>query len=479
MQLKSVIHLISICAQSKLSIDDEASFQGTQLQFNPAMHEAQGESLMDLMDSLVQDITDQSRLIPLLSSRPPLPDIMAEREAAAQKAKEEAEGLESEQQDKNKSEGEEEEKSKESEEKLEDENKNEEGGDEVEKKKEDDEVPSSKDEEKGKGLSSRAYVGSSRISDTIKERMGFSSQVMQTPEIADLIMKITDHVNAVMRAALEYQTNLEGNYAFYWTEDRREFIRQFCLYGRLLNRDDIDVNGTITAPEHPPTLDQFREIILRYDKVFEEVERLEDAHIFDNWMRVDMKPFKMALLTEIRQWSDKFKQFLVDHVSATLAGLSSFIHESNVDLLFTGDPENVSYDKLVTMLERLKLIRDAEEATDAGFDPLRETVALLKEFGEELPDSTLKLLEVLPTQWNELKNLSVITKQKVQPLQEREVQNIRTLSIQYDEQSSSMRQEFSDSCIFQYNCPNPYVQLDKASDIFALQSVDFESAPLV
>ncbi|VDO09234.1 unnamed protein product [Rodentolepis nana] len=254
--------------------------------------------------------------------------------------------------------------------------------------------------------------------------------------------------------------HLEADYAFYWVDNRREFIRQFCLYGRLLTREDFDDNGNILAPEHPPTLDQFREIILQFERVFEEVDKLEDSHVFDSWMRVDLKPFKVSLLTEIRQWSEKFKNFLVDHVTDTLNGLSTFIHDSNNDLSFSDDPNKVGYDELVKVLERLKLIQEAENVTDAGFEPLGETVALLREFNEELPDSVLKLLEALPTQWTELKNFSVITKQKVQPLQEREVQNIRNLSSQYVEQVSSMHQEFAGSDIFRYDCRNPYVQLD-------------------
>ncbi len=415
------------------------------------MHEAQGESLMDLVDSLVQDITDQSRLVPLLSSNPPLPDIKAEKEAeAARKAKEAEEAaLAAALAEAEEEEEEEEEAPPEGE-----------GGEETEGDGEG-ESGSPEPDEDSANVATRS--DSMRISNTIKDCVGFSNQVMQTPEISDLIMKITDHVTAVMHAASDYQANLEANYSFYWAEDRREFIRQFCLYGRLLTRDDIDANGDITAPENPPTLEQFREIILRYDKVFEDVEKLEDAHIFDNWMRVDLKPFKTALLTEIRQWSDKFKQYLVDHVTNTLNGLNSFIHDSMADLTFQGAAENVQYDKLVTVLERLKLIRDAEEATDAGFEPLRETVALLKEFGEELPDAVLKLLEVLPEQWNELKNASVVAKQKMQPLQEREVQNIRTMSVTYDEQAAAMRAEFSNSDIFNFTCENPYNELDKVS----------------
>lgn len=341
------------------------------------MHEAQGESLMDLLDSLVQDITDQARLIPMLTSKPELPDIKAEREAAAAAEAAAEAAAASEAAHEEEEEGEEEEE-------------------EVDGPSSDRAiVPDAQSSETG---SSAVVSEAIRLSSTIKDKIGYSLQVMQTPEIAELVMKITDHVTAVMHAATDYQANLESNYAFYWAEDRREFIRQFCSYGRLLKREDIGPNEEILAPENPPTLEQFRDIILKYDKVFEDVEKLEDAHIFDNWMRVDMKPFKTALLTAIRQWSDKFKQYLVDHVTNTLNGLNSFIHDSFVDLSTNNnnnfDADNIKYDKLVIVLERLKLIREAEEATDAGFEPLRETVALLKEFDEELPENITKLLEV-------------------------------------------------------------------------------------
>lgn len=70
-------------------------------------------------------------------------------------------------------------------------------------------------------------------------------------------------------------------------------------------------------------------------------------------------------------------------------------------------------------------------------------------------------VKILPEQWDELKNASVLAKQKMQPLQEREVQNIRTMSVMYDEQASAMRAEFSESDIFLYECQNPYKELDK------------------
>ncbi|KAF7259764.1 hypothetical protein EG68_06612, partial [Paragonimus skrjabini miyazakii] len=358
------------------------------LVYTPGVQDYQGENLLDLVDSLVQDITDQSRLIPSLLSptQPTLPSEVSDEQAE----------------------------------------------------------PSSE----------------MSVSQQLKALTGFSTQVLNTPEISEFVKKITDHVRSAMRAAAEFQVNLESNYSVYWAEDRTEFIRQFCRYGRLLTKDDLGPTGEIEAPENPPTLEQFREQILKYDRVYEEVEHLEDTRVFDSWLRADLKPFKQSLLAVIRQWSDKFKQYLVDHVTSTLDNLKTFIEDSMNDMDLQKDPEQVDYDKLVTVLERLKLIREAEDATDAGFEPLRETVALLKDFGEELPESMNKLLESLPDLWHELKNVAVLTKQKIQPLQEREVQNIRALSAHYDTESARLKREFGESDVFVFDCSQPYESLD-------------------
>ncbi|VDN99201.1 unnamed protein product, partial [Rodentolepis nana] len=146
--------------------------EGTQLQFKPAMHDTQGESLMDLMDNLVQDITDQSRLIPLLSSHPTLPDIKAERESKTEIINEEDNTPETE--------------SKTSSAHIDE--------DEKEIKTNKDTSISTEKDDSNKIVYSQ--ISNDEILKTIKERKGFSQLVMQTPEIADLILKITDHVNA-------------------------------------------------------------------------------------------------------------------------------------------------------------------------------------------------------------------------------------------------------------------------------------------
>lgn len=52
-----------------------------------------------------------------------------------------------------------------------------------------------------------------------------------------------------------------------------------------------------------------------YERLFEEVEALESSTTFENWFRVDSRPFKLALLNTIKKWSLMFKQHLIDHVT--------------------------------------------------------------------------------------------------------------------------------------------------------------------
>ena len=47
--------------------------------------------------------------------------------------------------------------------------------------------------------------------------------------------------------------------------------------------------------------------------------------MFDKWYRVDIRPFKMALLNIVKKWSFMFKQHLVDHVTNSLSDLEQFI----------------------------------------------------------------------------------------------------------------------------------------------------------
>jgi hypothetical protein len=42
---------------------------------------------------------------------------------------------------------------------------------------------------------------------------------------------------------------------------------------------------------------------------------MENEKIFDTWFKVDVRPFKQAVLNTVCKWGNLFKQHLVDHVT--------------------------------------------------------------------------------------------------------------------------------------------------------------------
>lgn len=113
------------------------------------------------------------------------------------------------------------------------------------------------------------------------------------------------------------------------------------------------------------------------------------------------------------------------------------------------------YDGLVEVMGHLLRVKDRQAATDGMFGPLKETIALLSMFGEEMPEEVHQQLQVsgsgcgvrhrlvgqvvmqcmmqeLPEQWDNTKKLSFHVKQNVAPLQTNEVNIIRRKCQQFE-----------------------------------------------
>lgn len=133
-------------------------------------------------------------------------------------------------------------------------------------------------------------------------------------DLADMRHLLMDNVRHAMSKCCEY-CNAFDQYAYLYVDDRKEFMRQFLLYGHVLTSEEIEAHAEDGVPESPPTLKQFKEQVDSYEKIYDEVQHLEPVVVFDSWMRVDARPFKSALLNIIKKWSLMFKQHLIDHVT--------------------------------------------------------------------------------------------------------------------------------------------------------------------
>ena len=133
-------------------------------------------------------------------------------------------------------------------------------------------------------------------------------------ELSEMRQELMDRIQNIMNKACEYRNTFD-NYSYLWVDDRNEFMRQFLLYNHVLTTEEIEAHAEDGVPECPPTLDQFKEQINTYEKIYEEAEKIEPLTIFEHWFRVNSKPFKQALLNTIKRWSFMFKQHLIDHVT--------------------------------------------------------------------------------------------------------------------------------------------------------------------
>ena len=138
---------------------------------------------------------------------------------------------------------------------------------------------------------------------------------------------------------------------------------------------------------------------------------MEDSKTFQSWFLVDISPFKMALLNGIKKWSYAFKKHLLDHVIDSLDDLDNFIKGADEGLsrqVVEGD-----YKGLIKVMEYLAMVKEKQAATDSMFDPLKDVIDLLRNYGVEIPQASMVQLKELPEKWANTKRLSVTAKQQV------------------------------------------------------------------
>ena len=75
------------------------------------------------------------------------------------------------------------------------------------------------------------------------------------------------------------------------------------------------------------------------------------------------------------------------------------------------------FDLLIEVMGCLRDVRARTEATDAMFDPLRNTCALLKKWGVPISDDTMQGLDDCPALWAQVKKKFFTTKERLASIQ--------------------------------------------------------------
>ena len=191
----------------------------------------------------------------------------------------------------------------------------------------------------------------------------------------------------------------------------------FLKYARQLSQSEehfIEEKPNAISKK-PPTLDQFKEQIDYFEDLHKEVKELEGTKLFNNWLRVDVTPLRVTILTNIKQWSYLFKKHLLDTVSEKLTNLNTFIEKAEEGMMIQLIPGD--YEALIKVMGILKGIRDRQNKTDEMFDPLGNILKMLRQYGMIIPENIVVFMEELPEKWANTKRLSVSARQEVVPLE--------------------------------------------------------------
>lgn len=284
-------------------------------------------------------------------------------------------------------------------------------------------------------------------------------------------MEILDGVNKVVQEAADFCRGFE-RYSYLWLEEREYSMELFLTYGRLLEPDEIELVAAHepTAPEPcSPTIEAFRDQIDNYESLYGEIEGIEPLQVFNAWFQVDVRPFRQAVLNIVRRWGSMFKDHLVDRVTSSLCDLGSFIRQADEGLLqqvVEGD-----YEGLVSIMAYLMNVKDRARTTDEMFEPMQETIDLLKYYDMDIPEEVNVLLQELPEQWANTKKIAITVKQQVAPLQATEVVAIRNKISAFDVHVAAYREVFKSYQFFRYDNEQPFLLLDRIhGDLMRLES---------
>ncbi|XP_069067570.1 dynein axonemal heavy chain 11 [Pleurodeles waltl] len=288
----------------------------------------------------------------------------------------------------------------------------------------------------------------------------YQSDMDVMANLSQIRQEIMDRLTSIISKAIEYKDSF-STYSYLWAGDRVEFMRQFLLYGHVLSSEEIEAHAEKGVPERPPTLEQFKEQIEIYENLYIQMSKYEDYKIFDSWFKVDLKLFKMGLLNIIKKWSWMFKEHLIRFVIDSLAELEDFIKVTDAGL--QRQVQDGDLNGLIDIMGHLLAVRSRYIATDELFQPLKETIALLQAYGQQLPEQVYIQLEELPEKWNNTKKIAISVKHEIAPLQTAEVSLIRKKIILFDVKQNNFREKFRLEAPFQFDAEKPYTMIDKAN----------------
>ncbi|GAB0197572.1 dynein axonemal heavy chain 17 [Grus japonensis] len=313
------------------------------------------------------------------------------------------------------------------------------------------------------------YASAGCISRLLEGKLSYKTTLEEQADLSRMREEVVSLVVSAMTEGEEYSAGFEEQ-AHLWLEDPAEFLQRFLTLGSAPGPEELELQPEETPSHGTPSLQLFQQEIDMCEALCEEVSEFANTEVFGGWLQSDCRPFKQALLGAIGQRGLVLRQHLARHVTTSLQELSDFIQEANAGL--NKPLEEGDYDGLVEVMGHLMRVKERQATTDHMFEPLKETVALLSTYGEEMPEEIHLQLHDLPEHWDSTKKLSLRVKQSVAPLQANEVNIIRRKCQQFEVRQHAFREKFREKAPFSYTDPDPYKSLNKQQKSIAAMESD-------
>lgn len=251
----------------------------------------------------------------------------------------------------------------------------------------------------------------------------FIKELMTDPTICMQLATISDLVDENQTLLLSFRQQYDA-YAYLWQTDMTEAFEAFLASGGQIRRS----NGIDSL-----NLDRFHNEIASYERIATEIEALSTFSDI-GWVRVNAQPIKTAMVSWATKWTFQHTQFLEQYVVTKLESLHSFMDtvyrglEEQVD---AKDGQDVDKDALMRVMTHIRDVRKRMNMTNDLFDPLRETVQVLKVHGIAMEDNRVSghtvpdYLEAAPMQWEAIVNKTFTKKEEILPLQMAKVEAIK------------------------------------------------------
>ncbi|NWW98330.1 DYH17 protein, partial [Caloenas nicobarica] len=312
------------------------------------------------------------------------------------------------------------------------------------------------------------YGSAAHMPRLLEGQLSYETMLEEQAELSQMREEVLSLAVSAMREGIEYSVSFEEQ-NYLWREDPAEFLQRFLALGSSPGPEEPQLRPEEPPAGGTPTLQMFQQEIDAYEELCEEVSEFANTELFRGWLQCNCRPFKQALLAAIRRRGQVLRQHLANHVTTSLQELEDFIREANVGL--SKPLQERDYDGLVEVMGHLMRVKDRQAVTDNMFGPLKETIALLSTYGDEMPEEIHLQLQELPERWDGTKKLALRAKQNAAPLQANEVNVIHKKCRQFEVRQLAFREVFREKAPFLYAAPEPYKSLKKQQkNVAAMES---------